>query len=53
MTYYLDKVNNVLFIKPNAKVELKVILDIPKAFEELRIPYKVIILDRDDELVII
>lgn len=53
MTYYLDKVNNVLFIKPNAKVELKVILDIPKAFEETGIPYKVIILDRDDELVVI
>ncbi|MDT0754002.1 hypothetical protein [Mammaliicoccus sciuri] len=53
MTYYLDKENNILFIKPNAKVELKTIQDISKLFEELRIPYKVIILDHDDELVII
>lgn len=53
MTYYLDKENNILFIKPNAKVELKAIEDMSKAFEKSRIPYKVIILDLDDELVII
>ena len=53
MTYYLDKENNILFIKPNAKVELKAIEDMSKAFEKSRIPYKVIILDHDDELVII
>ncbi|MFC6402290.1 hypothetical protein ACFP67_10800 [Mammaliicoccus sciuri] len=53
MTYYLDKVNNVLFIKPNAKIELNVVLDMSKAFEETGIPYTVIISDHDDELVII
>ncbi|MFP4878691.1 hypothetical protein ACLFLH_07025 [Mammaliicoccus sciuri] len=53
MTYYVDKENKILFIKPNAKVELKTIQDISKSFEELRIPYKVIILDHDDELVIL
>lgn len=53
MTYYLDKENNILFIKPNAKVELNAIQDISRAFEETGIPYKVIILDHDAELVII
>ena len=53
MTYYVDKENKILFIKPNAKVELKAIQDISKAFEEPGVPYKVIILDHDDELVII
>lgn len=53
MTYYLDKENNILFIKPDARIESNVILDISKAFEETGIPYKVIILDRDDELVVI
>lgn len=53
MTYYLDKENNILFIKPNAIVESHVLLEAAKAFEESRIPYKVIILDHDDKLVVI
>ena len=53
MTYYLDKENNILFVKPNSKVKLHVMQDVAKAFEKSVIPYKVIILDHEDELVII
>lgn len=53
MTYYLDKENKILFIKPNAIVESQVMQDTAKAFEESRIPYKVVILYYDDELVIL
>lgn len=53
MTYYLDKENKILFIKLNAIFESQVMQDIAKAFEESRIPYKVIILDHDDELVVL
>ncbi|MDT0707344.1 hypothetical protein RM577_03450 [Mammaliicoccus sciuri] len=53
MTYYLDKENKILFIKPNAIVESQVMQDAAKAFKESGVPYKVIILDHDAELVII
>lgn len=53
MTYYLDKENKILFIKPNAIVESQVMQDTVKAFEESGVPYKVIILDHDDELVVL
>lgn len=53
MTFYLDKDNKILFIKPNFKVDINVVQDLAKAIENLEIPYKVIYLGPEDELVII
>lgn len=53
MTYYLDKENKILFIKPNAIVESQVMQDAVKAFKESGVPYQIIILEYRDELVVL
>lgn len=53
MTYYLDKENNILFIKPNAIVESHVMQDAAKVFKESGVPYQIIILEYRDELVVL
>ncbi len=53
MTYYLDKENNVLFIKVNSSDENHLIKEIEKSIEDLELPYKIVYLSADNELVII
>ncbi|MBF9298212.1 hypothetical protein I3V70_08850 [Staphylococcus schleiferi] len=53
MTYYLDKENNILFIKLNNKTNAQEYNNLVKKIANHELPYKVIILDHDDELVII
>lgn len=53
MTFYLDKENNILFIVPKKKEKSHVIEDVIKSFKNSKVPYQIIFLDREDELIII
>lgn len=53
MTFYLDKVNKTLFIKLNTKTSTQKYNNLVDKIANHELPYKVIILDHDDELIII
>ncbi|MEB8093165.1 hypothetical protein [Mammaliicoccus lentus] len=53
MTYYLDKLNKVFFIKFNSKVDIQAREELVKSFVNSVKEYKIIVLDHEDELVII
>lgn len=53
MTFYLDKVNKTLFIKLNTKTSTQEYNNLVEKITNYKLPYKVIILDHEDELVII
>lgn len=52
MTFYLDKDNKTLFIKLNNKTNAQEYNNLVEKIANHELPYKVIILDRDDELVV-
>ena len=53
MTFYLDKDNKVLFIKSNTEMSTQEYIDLVEKITNYELPYKVIILEHDHELVII
>lgn len=53
MTYYLDKLNKVLFIKFNSKIKQQEKDILLLSFERSVKEYTIIVLDHDDELVVI
>lgn len=53
MTFYLDKDNKVLFIKSNTETSTQEYINLVEKITNYKLPYKVIILEHDNELVII
>ncbi|WP_239732533.1 hypothetical protein [Mammaliicoccus sp. E-M25] len=53
MTFYLDKDNKVFFIKLNTETNTQEYNDLVEKITNHELPYKVIILDHEDELVFI
>ena len=53
MTFYLDKDNKVFFIKLNTETSTQEYNNLVEKITNYKLPYKVIILDHEDELVII
>lgn len=53
MTYYLDKYNNVLFIKVNSIDEKHLVKEIGESIKDSELPYKIVYLGTDNELIII
>lgn len=53
MTFYLDKDNKVLFIKINTEMSTQEYINLVEKISNYELPYKVIILEHDSELVII
>jgi len=53
MTFYLDKDNKTLFIKLNNKTNAQEYNNLVEKIANHELPYTIIILDHDDELVII
>ncbi|WP_239760804.1 hypothetical protein [Mammaliicoccus sp. J-M39] len=53
MTFYLDKDNKVFFIKLNTETSTQEYNNLVEKITNHELPYKVIILEHDNELVII
>lgn len=53
MTFYLDKDNKVIFIKINTEMSTQEYINLAEKISNYELPYKVIILEHDSELVFI